>query len=197
MRYSARRAGSRRYGGRAAARPSRAWADVSGAWNLNNVTGTTAVKLIELQAPASLVNLTSDPPEDLTILRMRGSFYFSLSTGMSEWTLALTVQDTDWTPGATAAVDADKRLLWSQVYRAPLGVQYMWTPPGLLTVDPLGAGQVVYAGEAACHLDISPKVKVEAGKALYLVAYEEYGTAFAVSGSRLMRVLFQRSGRPR
>lgn len=171
-------------------RPSRLWTGVSGQFAVTDQVTTTAVPLISLQAPASLASLTSDPPEDLTILRMVGSFSVSLSAA-GVWTLALTVADVTWTPGSTSLEDADKRLLWLRTFNSQVAATYQWLQPGYLTVN----NTVVAAQVGLTDLDIAPKVKVEAGKALYLVAYEESGAAALTVASRNMRVLVQRTGR--
>lgn len=174
------------------ARPSRAWSSLSSAFLLNSVTATTAVKLIELQSPLSLASLTADPPEDLTLLRLRGSFRVQMTANaVGVWTLALTVQDTDWTPGATFQVDADKRILWSRTYETSAAVTHAWVPPGVLTIT----GTAVVDQMGATDLDIAPRVKVEAGKALYLVGYENSGAQTLLVTSDELRVLYQRSGR--
>lgn len=192
MRYSSKRAGSRRYAGRAPARPSRVWADVSTQFALD-VTATGTATLLQLQAPSDLSNLTADPPEDLTVLRIRGSFNCRLS-GTANWTLALLVQDTSWTPSSTFTADADKRVLWSRTFDALSNVIHEWRAPGYLMFDTAGTVQLVSQPDVTM-LDISPKVRIEAGKALYLVAYENSGAAGLQVGSEEMRVLFQRTGR--
>lgn len=191
QRRSFRRPG--RAGARAGLRPTRLWAGVSGQFAFGSVAVTSTVTLIQLQAPspASFASLTSDPPEDLTILRMVGDFTTVLTvTTAAVWTLALTVADVTWTPGATSVVDADKRLLWVRTFDAPSAATWAWRPPGYTAVNNVGFGYT-----EAHHLDIAPKVKVEAGKALYLVAYEESGDATLLVSSVNMRVLMQRTGR--
>lgn len=172
--------------------------DLSTLWNLN-LSATTATPLLGLETPAPAAMLTADPPEDLTILRVVGDFNLSLTAGI--WALALTVQDQTWTPGATILVDADKRLLWSQTYdvvqmAAVLAgwVAGHWAPPGLLLANAT-ADLLTQAPRESVHVDISPNVKLVAGRALYLVAYELSGAGTCISTSSNMRVLFQRSGR--
>lgn len=175
------------------------WSDVSAAWNMNSVTATTANVLIQLQSPTSLTNLTADPPEDLTVLRVVGDWSTTITPGNTpaSWTLALTVADVTWTPGATVAVDNDKRLLWQMSYEEDVAVAATtctWYPPGMFYQG--AAGTVFPMGfRDATHLDISPKVRVEAGKALYLVAYENAGNGSLLVSSATMRVLYKRSGR--
>lgn len=191
----------KRYRGRsraAGARPSRTWASVAGSFGLNAVTTTTSATLIQMQAPTDLSNLTSDPPEDITLLRIRGSFTCLLSsiTVSSWWTLALLVQDTTWTPASTFATDADKRILWSRDFYAGTAVSHLWGPPGQLLYDL--AGTVSTAGMPGCtDVDVAPKAKVEPGKALFLVGYENSGTGTLNVASVNMRVLFQRTQRRR
>ena len=168
--------------------PPRTWVSLNVGWQLNTATPGKS-SLVSLQAPTTLA-LTSDPPEDLTVLRVVGEFSVSM-TDAGDWTLALMVQDTDWTQSATFTDDADKRILWSQHYTS-VATGTSWVPPGMI-VNSGGDEQVGPA--RATFIDISPKVRLEPGKALYLVAYETGGTAtFIVSGDT-MRMLFQRSRR--
>lgn len=189
---------SRRFGrrpGRSAGRPTRVWADVSQQFLLNSITATGTATLVSLEAPASLAGLTADPPEDMTILRLVGSFSFSFTVAAtSRWTLALLVQDTTWTPSGTFTADADKRILWSRTFRQPVGVIQTWSEPGVLYYDL--AGTVAVAGQVgATSIDIKPMVKIEAGKSLYLVGYEDIGGGTILVTSANMRLLFQRTGR--
>lgn len=188
----------KRFGGRRRGnvgfRPSRVWADVSTQFVLNSVTATSATTLINLEAPANLSALTSDPPEDLTLLRIVGNFSCSLSGAASgTWTLALLVQDAVWTPGATFTVDADKRILWSRTFRTQ-SVATSWFPPGYQLWDLVGTIQAVSA-RGITDIDIKPMVKMEAGKSLYLVGYEDSNGQTLLVTSTNMRVLYQRSGR--
>lgn len=173
--------------------PSRTWSDVSGAFGFAAVASTTQAILISLESPTNLTNLGSDPPEDLTLLRMVGDFSVSLSTS-GIWRLGLLVQDRTWTANASGVDDNDKRVLWSQVYRNTWGAVMTFNEPGFMQVflsPPLAAGGL----HQATHLDIAPKVKIEAGKSLYVVAWEEQSGATFTLSSANMRVLYQRSGR--
>lgn len=174
-------------------RPSRVWASIDAlatGWDISG-TGTTAVTLVSMQAPTSLASLTTDPPEDMTLLRIVGNHRVTLST-TAQWTLALLVQDTTWTPGATFNVDCDKRILWSRNFEAVTNAVHTWCPDGHLDVT----GTNMTGGmHHVTSVDIKPMVKMEAGKALFLVAYEQSGAATFTSNSQNMRLLFQRSGR--
>lgn len=187
-----------RRSGRSGARPSRAWTDVSGAFIFTTASATAAVRLMSFEMPTSMVGLTADPPEDVTILRVVGSMTVTLGTATTgRWSLALLVQDTTWTPGATLSVDNDKRVLWQRQFM-PTAVgswtAEQWSPPDTHFVA-TGATSLAPTYSPASQLDISPKVKLEAGKSLYLVAYEDVdGSTFSVT-SNSMRVLFQRSRR--
>lgn len=180
---------SPRFAGRSA-KPSRVWSDVSAQWVLTTVGVTTSVILVQLQAPASLAALTSDPPEDLTVLRLRGSFSLTLG-GASFWTLALLVQDTAWTLSNLFTTDADKRILWARTFQASEATN--WLQGGILQ----GATAGNFAGVPleTTEVDIAPKVRIEAGKALFLVAYDDSGLSTLTTASANMRLLFQRSGR--
>lgn len=184
--------------GRRSVGPTRTWASIMDNWVITATASSTQVKLLELQTPNSMVSLTADPPEDLTLLRIRGSFSLAMS-GTGSWTMALLVQDTNWTNGGTFQDDSDKRILWSRTFETGAisslaGFNGMSIdPPGIVTVDATVDYLLNIPGVA--DVDIAPKVKVEAGKALYLAAYENTGTAALSTGSRDMRVLFQRSRR--
>lgn len=176
--------------------PDRVWAGIAQQWVLSGITDSTAVALVQLQQPASLAALTSDPPEDLTILRIRGEFSVQATEGANSFVLGLTVQDTAWTPTAGTSgwnTDSDKRWLWSQTYSTGQATGAVgWSPPGQLE----SAGVTVCsAPREAVSLDIAPKVRVSSGQALYLVGYELTGTeALTVTGLTI-RMLYQRSGR--
>lgn len=174
------------------------WSDVSGQFVHATITATAATALVQLQSPTSLASLTADPPEDLTILRMRGTYEVTMAAAASagNWTLALTVADVTWTPGARFATDSDKRILWSKTFGwrgAAAANTIIWSPPGHF--QDTAAGVVQPVDPEIVTLDIAPKVKLEPGRALYLVAYENIdGVTFSVS-SQEMRLLYKRSGR--
>lgn len=172
------------------------WSDVSVQWSLSSSTTGSANVLIQLQSPANLSNLTADPPEDLTILRVVGDFRVVLTgaTPGASWTFGLIVADVTWTPGATFTVDADKRILWHQTFVCPpaQATNVIWDSPGWQCTD---AGNAFPVSPSPTHLDISPRVKVESGKALYLVSWENSGAASAATISSDMRVLYKRTGR--
>lgn len=176
----------RKSGGRG---PSREWISLQPNWQISAATATGAVSLMSLQQPTSL-SLTSDPPEDMTLLRIKGSFSMSM-LGIGNWTLAMLVQDTTWSPSTLLTDDADKRLLWLATFANTLATGKIWNPDG--TVE-YGSGGVSYC-DMMTHVDITPKVRLEAGKALYLVAYENSGATTVTALSTDMRLLFQRSGR--
>lgn len=187
----------KRYGrwrGRSAGRPSRTWASIdalASGWDITG-TATTSANLISLQAPTSLASLTSDPPEDMTLLRIVGDFQVTVST-TGIWVMALLVQDTVWTPSATFNLDADKRVLWSRSYQAVEAVLHTYCHDGHCTVT----GTNMFECRDLTHIDIKPMVKLEPGKSLVLVAYEQSGSATFTSNSQNMRVLFQRTQRKR
>lgn len=161
---------------------------------------------MSFEMPTSMVGLTADPPEDITILRVVGDYSVAVGNGVTGvWNLALLVQDQTWTPAATINLDNDKRILWQQQYTAPAEAAALagyasiaWYPPTLSVISAttsLFGNSTMGALGNATHIDIAPKVRLEAGKALYLVAYEGSGTSTLTSSSVSMRVLFQRSRR--
>lgn len=163
------------------------------------VSATTAVKLAELQGAGSLI-VTSDPPEDLTLLRIRGSFFVTMATAAANWTLILTVQDAAWSPSGAQA-DADKRWLWSRTFvvssaEAALagwaGTQ--WVPPDLRAIVAT-VPQFQATHPEVMNIDVPLNVKVKQGQALYLVAYENTAGAVLTTATTDMRILYQRSGR--
>lgn len=168
------------------------WSDVSTDFAFVAAATTTQTILISLESPVQLNALGADPPEDLTILRMVGDFSVSLTTN-GTWRLALLVQDRTWTAQVSGRDDNDKRILWSQVYVDAIGAAMNWLPPGQV-VSAAGLNVTSTVREAV-HLDIAPKVRIEPGKALYLVAYEEVNGAVLSVSSVNMRVLYKRSGR--
>lgn len=179
----------RRSGG---VRPTRVWASVSTDAAFAAVTATTAVPLISLQAPSSLASLTADPPEDMTILRVTGELNVSVAgDATANWTLALLVQDTTWTPATLFHTDADKRILWHQSVAATNATNDTWRMGGTYTVG----GTTFPCTPYPWKFDIAPKVKVEAGRALYLVAYENVSGGSLTLSTTDLRVLFQRTGR--
>lgn len=131
------------------------------------------------------------PPEDITILRMVGSFTVSLSAALANWTLGLMVVDATWTPASLFSSDADKRVLWHQTYVNNTGAaSLVWSPP-----DQFETSGGARARTEASRLDISPKVRLEQGKALKLVWWENAGGAELNVNSADMRVLYQRTRR--
>lgn len=185
---------SPRFAGRAN-KPSRTWAGVQGQFLFSAVTTTTTAAIISMEAPGGLTGLTSDPPEDLTVLRLRGEYSVLLAADaeVTRWTLGLIVQDTTWTPGASFGLDSDKRWLWSRTYSVNAeAVTYRWDPPGYASAG----STTFFTGTGHTELDIAPKVKIEPGRALLLVAYlNTAGNRALTVQSDNMRVLFQRSRR--
>lgn len=179
--------------GSGAGRPSRTWAGIAEQFAFSAITATTATALVQLQAPTSLASLTSDPPEDMTVLRVVGSFGVTVST-IGTWTLGLTVQDTAWTPSTISRDDADKRILWSRTFAIGLAVPVTWATPGYMLYDTAGTVQV--AGiPGCCDIDVKPLARIEPGKALYLVAWEDGGASTLTVAAVNMRLLYQRSPR--
>lgn len=196
-----RRQGTRR-GGYSGVRgggykPSRVWLPLAGN-PFSSVTVTTASALYGLQAPAVTIGtqLTADPPEDVTILRLMVDWTVQLAAGPVQWTLAFTVQDTAWTPSATAQLDGDKRFLWMQTYsNLQAASSAAYHPPGVIDN---GAGIIGGAyRDNVTRVDISPKVRIEAGKALYLVGYLQGGSGALSVNMHIARLLYQQSGRRR
>lgn len=173
-----------------AERPSVQWLSLSPVWNTGAVAATTAVSMLQLEAPTLTgAVLTATPSEELTLIRIVGDFLVLLSAAASSWTLALMVNDATWTPGATFTVDADKRVLWHQTYVNLNGAGALqWTPPGIFN-------DLSMAPREAVHLDINPKVRLEPGKALYLILYENSGAGTLTTLSNDMRVLYSRAKR--
>lgn len=179
---------TRRFASRArGALPARQWTEISSTWT-QSVTATTATVLWGLQAPAAGTGLTALPPEDIIIMRIRGSFNCTLSA-TSQWVLGLTVQDQTWTPSAVFQTDADKRWLWLRTFESQAGTLPVWTGSKSLILT--GSVDSYPAYQDVTEVDISPKVKLESGQGLYLVAYEQNGAATWTCASINMRMLWQ------
>lgn len=177
---------------RRSVRPSRQWTELASTWSLN-ATATTGVVLWGLQSPAAGTGLTSLPPEDVIIMRIRGSFLLGLSAATSQWMLGLTVQDQAWTPSAVFQTDADKRWLWTQAFQTVVVFPKAWTEAGDMEYT---NASTFYSTQQSCTMvDIAPKVKLEAGQGLYLVAYETTGASTLTSSSTNMRMLWQTKAR--
>lgn len=168
------------------------WAAVDGQFLFSAITATAVAPLIQLQEPASLASLTADPPEDLTVLRVVGDFTATLDSAGS-WTLGLMVADVTWTPGTDFSADADKRVLWHRTFTLVGTGDVSWKQTEYVQFN-IPAGTFIFQ-QTVTHIDISPKVKVEAGKALYLVAWENTASGALTVATDDMRVLFKRSGR--
>lgn len=187
-RYSRRRAVP-------AGRPTRTWMNATTGFTLAGIANTGSSIVMQMQAPSDPTNLTADPPEDITILRIVAEFSVNLSsTAAQAWTLALLVQDVTWTPETSFLTDADKRMLWYQTYAGSgAAATSSWYPPGMYAE---AGGQGFPGYKEMASLDISPKVRLEPGKALYLVGYERNLTAGTITVSaQTARILYQRSGR--
>lgn len=174
--------------------PTRTWASMTTGFAATGATATGASACFSMQAPTDVTNLTSDPPEDVTLLRIKGSFSVQLSAAVQSWILGLTVQDTDWTPSSAFFTDADKRWLWIRKFQNPTAALLEWFPPNIVnaggSIFPFGGA----GSESPTMIDITPKVRIEPGKALYFVFYET-GTGNLTVVTTEMRVLFQRSRR--
>lgn len=182
-------------------KPPREWIAVAGT-PFNAVLVTTASSLYSFQAPTVTIGtpLNFDAPEDLTLLRIRAEMQVNMST-TGVWALVLLVQDTDWTPSGYVT-DSDKRFLWSRVYQN-LGDGVASWAPGMeantnASVITFRTAAVDSAGMSYSCLDISPKVRLEAGKALFLVAYELVnGATFTVTlhNMRILQTRARKAGR--
>lgn len=178
-------------------RPNKFWQELQTTWVMSQ-SASAVVSLLQLQAPAA-GTLTALPPEDVTILRVVGGFTVNL-TAESAWTLGLLVADVTFTIGSFPT-DSDKRILWSQTYRIAASTASLagfagasWSPPGQQEISAT-TDLVVQCNREAVYLDISPNVKLEAGKALFLCAWEDSGSATLTVAGLNVRALLQRTRR--
>lgn len=175
----------------AAAKPTRVWVSANTGFLLSSITTTSSSIVMQMQQPTDVTNLTADPPEDITILRVVGEFSVNVDTACI-WVVGLTVQDTTWTPATLWPTDADKRWLWVRAFNQVAAEAGSWSPPGLYRASTASA----FPGEMEMtRVDIAPKVKLEAGKALFLVAYEQGGASTMTLTGISVRLLFQRARR--
>lgn len=177
---------------RRGAKPSVAWLSLAPTWSLA-VAATSQAALISMEEPVLTGSaLVAAPPEDLTLIRVVGDFSMGTSaTASISWTLGLIVADTTWTASSTFSLDADKRILWHETFTTTTAAAiHSWLPPGTLEI----AG-TAYLQQNATHVDINPRVRLEPGKALYLVAWENTGAGSIVTSSVNMRLLYSRAKR--
>lgn len=191
MRRSWKRSGGRGHGRSYA--PSRMWVPVSGV-PFAGITSTSVSSLFGLESPTVTLgtSVTSDPPEDLTILRMMGEIEVSFDAPAT-WTLGLIVQDRTWTPQSTFAPDADKRFLWTENFSSVSGA--LWRTGLVIDTFQTAVTTAVGTGRDKTRIDVAPRVRLEDGKSLHLVAYEEAGASVLTVTIRHLRLLMQRSRR--
>lgn len=195
-----RRASSRfsrpggRFGSGRGTRPARQWMGLNG--GITVTAGAASVtSLLAFEAPTVTFGtpLTSDPPEDQTILRIIGHLSIVSTVAHLMW-LGLMVTDRTWTPVGTTTIipDLDRRWLWYMTY--DMDTTETFTPGGARASVTGGGAARGFTSPVWTDIDISPKVKLEDGKQLCMVSYIDAGTAPTVT-LRDMRVLMQRSGR--
>lgn len=196
------RRGWRRSAGRRPERPARQWLPIPSSLVFNAASVTSVQSMLAFEAPTITPGtpITADPPEDQTLLRITASLTVTMTSG--NWTLGLMVTDRTWTPiGGEFATDADKRILWSQTYSGDETstvlagyVSTSWFPPGNMVVNAT-TDLVSECPREAVYIDIAPKVKLEDGKQLCFVAWENNGGGTLTLRCSWMRVLMQRSRR--
>lgn len=177
-------------------RPEREWLALgSSAMNSTGATVATT-QLLAFESPTLAVGtpLTADPPQDRTVLRLIGSLTWSQATAGNTVHVGLILTDRSWTPVGTTNItaDLDKRWLWWREFSMAVGAA--WTAE---TFSDAGGGIHVNdlpVEKDFTRFDITPKVKLEDGKVLSLVIYQNGATAVTCS-SRDIRILLQRAGR--
>lgn len=184
---------ARRHGGK----PARQWVGLT----VNNTTtagvGASRFELLSFEAPAITVGtpLTADPPEDQILDRVLCSWSITASAAQN-FDLGLILVDRTWTPVGTTSIvpDLDKRWLWWRGNTAMLAND-IWRPNLLVQGSGAGTGpNSVPVERDISMVDISPKVKMEDGKALVLVVYQSLATATTTFTGQV-RLLMHRAGR--
>lgn len=162
-----------RFGGRGY-KPARSWIGSSVAV-VTSAGGTSSqANVLAIEAPTLPAVLTAAPPDDITILAVKGYFFISAATAPSI-DIALMVVDSTWTPSASWLADSDKRLLWWKSFTA-------------ITAPLTSTSQMSWF-----DVDIKPKVRLEDGKRLVLVQWQE--AAGTCQTTAKLRLLTQRAGR--
>lgn len=200
--FTRRKSMQRRWSRHGSAKPARQWLGipVTTFFAAQSVGATSQVLAFEAPTITPGTAVTADPPEDQIIDRIVAEMQVVIN-GTGSWTLALMVVDRTWTQTSTGemAPDADKRILWYCTYEA--GIQALpgltntsWAPPNYMSIQ---ATTPLYleCDWRATHVDISPKIRLEDGKQLVWVCWEESGTALFTMATRTMRLLMHRAGR--
>lgn len=180
-------------GGARSPRINRTWTPSNATWTIAVATATSVVELMAFEEPAATV-FTTMPPEDIIIDRVVGSFDVLVSAA-GNWTLGLLVADRGWTTTSAFSADADKRILWHETFENQVAGGALWQCGLVWTVGTLTLATAVMSPERKYRVDISPKIRLQAGKALFLVAWEDAGAAAFSTTSRDMRILWHRARR--
>lgn len=158
--------------------------------------GVTVFKLFQFESPTITVGtaLTADPPEDQILDRLiwTGSLTNAGAAGRSQ--IGFILVDATWTPQGTTAItpDLDKRWLWWRDYQFENTGDFVNQHQMLIGTSHLS--NAMMAETNPTFMDISPKVKLEDGKALCLVTYQD--TALQTTAySGFLRILMHRAGR--
>lgn len=202
MRSFRRQGAPRRFAGRR--RKELEWLGLPPTALAASTTATTALShLFGFEAPVVTVGtaLSSDPPADRIIQRITGELRVKL-TGSGSFTLGLLVVDRTWTPqGGTFSVDADKRILWSRTYdSAELAgnvtgfTSVSWSAPNHMLVNAT-TDLLTECDRGAVYIDVAPKVRLEDGKSLAIIAWENEDGATLILNMVWMRLLLSRAGR--
>ncbi len=188
--------------GRRLGKPARQWLPIPLTSFFSAQASTGIAQVLAFEAPTITPGtaVTADPPEDQVLDRIVAEFTVQLA-GAGSWTLGMMVVDRTWTPvGGEFATDADKRVLWYQTYDSNTfstlagftGVT--WSSPNHLLVTATSP-VALETDMRAVKLDITPKIRLEDGKALIFCAWEDQGTATLSLTVRTMRLLMHRAGR--
>lgn len=192
----------RSFGVRRHERPARQWLAIPVTNFFAGATTGATSQVLAFEAPTITPGtaVTADPPEDQILDRIVAEFRVDLN-GIGSWTVGLMLVDRTWTQSSTGemAPDGDKRILWYETYESVVFAlagltTTSWVPPNSLQIQ----ATTPVIGECdwrATHLDITPKVRLEDGKQLVFVAWENSGTATLTFTTRSMRILMHRAGR--
>lgn len=191
---------ARRFGRGVRPKVNRTWSELASLWSMVVVSVDTAVEVMGFEEPGASAAFTSMPPEDVIIDRVVGEFVVSIpAVAASSWTLGLLVVDRGWTPGVSFNVDCDKRILWAETYTVPATTGaapvWSWLSDAVIAQAAADTPYIMAHSPRKSRVDITPRVRLVAGKALTLVAWENTGATTFSTSSNHMRVLWHRARR--
>lgn len=193
MRHMRRTSYGRRPVGRAA-KSEKEWVCL-GQTLVGNAAGinTTVTSLISFEAPTLVAGtpLTADPPQDRTILRIVGQLQVAGAAATGSLGMGLMVCDRVFAPTSGTGrmtPDLDKRWLWWRETLLRSGES--WDAQHYLSTGGVLSPNNVPPERDFTMFDISPKVRLEDGKQLAFITFQDTALMAPVITLMEVRVLF-------